>query len=109
MKKAMERIEAEIAAGTFDYAKAFPGSKRIRSLSATAVTVAPRAAALPRHSSLPRFDEFSRQWFVEHSLEWRHTHKLAVESIFKTHLMPAFGELHLGQIRRPPAFSSGRV
>lgn len=99
MEKALERIEAEIAAGTFDYAKTFPGSKR-------AANVAPRPpVGLPPppmivRSNLPRFDAFAEQWFAERGIEWRHSHKLAVESIFKVHLMPTFATLQLDEIDR---------
>ncbi|UGB47518.1 site-specific integrase [Frateuria edaphi] len=99
MEKVLARIEAEISSGTFDYARTFPGSKKAQEFA----DAAPSAKhAVPRRQigHLPKFREFSEQWFAEHSLEWRHTHKLAVESIFKTHLMPAFGELHLDQIDR---------
>ena len=99
MEKALERIEAEIAAGTFDYAKTFPGSKRAADATANRPASMPSAPkGLP--GALPRFDAFAEQWFAERSIEWRHSHKLAVESIFKIHLMPAFAALHLDEIDR---------
>ncbi|MBU6249065.1 MAG: site-specific integrase [Xanthomonadaceae bacterium] len=100
MEKAMAKIDADIAAGTFDYAKTFPASKRLRGVRERMQMVPEPMEPAPRRADLPKFREFSDQWFAEHSLEWRYTHKVAVESIFKTHLLPAFGDLYLDQIDR---------
>jgi integrase len=99
MEKALERIEAEIAAGTFDYAKTFPGSKRASNFAPKHHAV-PAPAPETRQSDLPRFDAFAAQWLAERSIEWRYSHKTTVESIFKIHLLPAFGSLHLDDIDR---------
>lgn len=99
MEKVLVRIEAEIAAGTFDYAKTFPGSKKAMEFSA-AVSTSRAASPIRRIGSLPVFRVFADQWLAEHCVEWRHSHKLAVESIFKTHLMPAFATMHLNDIDR---------
>lgn len=101
MEKLLERIEAEIEAGTFEYARTFPGSKKARQFMKLGM-LAPAASPVSHRkvADLPKFREFSDQWFAEHSLEWRYTHKVAVESIFKTHLMAAFGDLYLDQIDR---------
>ncbi|MHB8309896.1 MAG: Arm DNA-binding domain-containing protein, partial [Metallibacterium sp.] len=99
MEKALERIEADIAAGTFDYGTTFPGSKRAQAFD-KARGPAISATNRIRRSDLPRFGDFSRQWALERSVEWRHSYAIAVESILKIHLLPAFEDLSLDQIDR---------
>jgi len=99
MEKALARIETEIANGSFEYAQAFPGSKS--ALQFGPVVLPTHAVARhPSGSTLPNFRNFAVQWKAEHSIEWRHSYKLAVESIFKTHLLPAFGSLRLDEVDR---------
>ncbi|MCK9367908.1 MAG: site-specific integrase [Metallibacterium scheffleri] len=99
MEKALARIEADIAAGTFDYGTTFPGSKRAQDFD-KARSPASSATTRIRRSDLPRFGDFSRQWAMERSVEWRHSYADAVESILKIHLLPAFEGLSLDQIDR---------
>ena len=99
MEKALARIEADIAAGTFDYGTTFPGSKRAQDFDRTRGS-AGSATKRIRRSDLPRFDDFSRQWAMERSIEWRRSYAIAVESILKIHLLPAFEDLSLDQIDR---------
>ena len=99
MEKALARIEADIAAGTFDYGTTFPGSKRAQDFDRTRGP-ASSATNRIRRSDLPRFGDFSRQWAMERTIEWRHSYAVAVESILKIHLLPAFEDLSLDQIDR---------
>ncbi|MHB8385899.1 tyrosine-type recombinase/integrase [Metallibacterium sp.] len=99
MEKALARIEADIAAGTFDYGTTFPGSKRAQDFD-RARGPASSATTRIRRSDLPRFGDFSRQWAMERSVEWRHSYAEAVASILKIHLLPAFEDLSLDQIDR---------
>jgi len=99
MEKALARVEHEIANGSFEYAKAFPGSKNAMQFG----PVIPHANAGARRqgtSTFPNFGVFAEQWKAEHGIEWRHSYRLAVDSIFKTHLLPAFGALHVNEIDR---------
>ena len=99
MEKALARIERDIANGSFDYAQAFPGSKNAQQFAK--VIMPAHAAIRPRKSgTLPLFEEFAKQWKAEHGIEWRHSYRVAVDSIFSTHLLPAFGPSRIDEVDR---------
>lgn len=105
MEKALARVETEIAEGSFDYGRAFPGSKMAARFAkqkagaaAPALAVADDLAAA--ESSLPLFSAFSDTWKLEKQVEWRLGYRESVNSILATHLCPAFGTLHLDGIDR---------
>ncbi|HEX7325826.1 MAG TPA: DUF3596 domain-containing protein [Rhodanobacteraceae bacterium] len=106
MERVLARIDTEIAAGTFDYARTFPGSKRaaqftrptkLSMATAQAMDVAGTPAADP---NVPRFADFAHVWMVEKQIEWRAGHRESMESVLKTHLLPQFGDTSLGAITR---------
>lgn len=106
MDKALAKIEAEIADGSFDYGRAFPGSKMVarfakRKAGAAAPELAVSAELDEPASTLPLFSTFSETWKLEKQVEWRIGYCDAVDSILVTHLLPAFGESHLDEIDRP--------
>lgn len=105
MEKGRAKIEAQIADGSFDYSRAFPGSKMAarfanQRVGAQAPTLAVSEALAAAESSLPLFSAFSNEWKLEKQVEWRIGYREAVDSILTTHLLPAFGALHLDQIDR---------
>ena len=113
MERALVKIDTDIADGVFDYSRAFPGSKKAARFaqpktgaSASALAI---AESLATTSSLPLFADFSRTWKLEKQVEWRIGYREAVDSILTTHLLPAFGAMHVDQIDRPAVlrFRSG--
>jgi len=109
LQKALTNIEEQIAAGTFDYAKTFPGSKfkgRLTAPLASADTstdpVPPLAAASrpPLAARTPTFAEYTKQWMAEHQVEWRRSHIKILNSTLKGHLVPRFGETQVGCITK---------
>jgi integrase len=105
MEKALAKIESEIGEGSFDYSRAFPGSKMVaRFAKRKAVTAGPELAVAAElgkpESTLPLFAAFSETWKLEKQVEWRIGYREGVDSILTTHLLPAFGKLHLDEIDR---------
>lgn len=114
MEKTMERIEAAIRDGSFDYAAFFPESPRAKRFGTRARVTAPVPSARPvtsgfeylsGHSataqrSLPSFAEFARIHFREQGVGWRVNTWEWMTSLLETHLLPAFGNRPLGSIRR---------
>ena len=114
LEKLLERIETEIKFGTFDYAKFFPGSKMVARLAgknvlvampgSVAAPLAPTATAspvmTPSHTTLPTFKEFADTWVTENQIGWRRSHRRTVDDILRAHLLPAFGEMGVGQITK---------
>src|SRR6185295_4485881 len=79
LQKALDRIETEIALGSFDYAKTFgktlpteakDGQPEIGADSADAV-----ASQKPRTASTPLFRDFADTWFTENEVQWRRSYR----------------------------------
>lgn len=93
-KQILERIEAEITLGTFDYSQYFPKSKR--------------AAQFAEHdklldhlkSEVPTLAEFYEVWFSESEVAWRRSHKDTVALTFRKYLIPQFGESPMDKITK---------
>lgn len=105
MEKALQAIEAEIKAGTFDYAVSFPNSKRFKRRVEAAESppqpVAPVAAvAAASVASTPTFRDFVTTWLAEHQIEWRRSHIKVLNSTLDGHLLPAFGDKPVGTISK---------
>ena len=113
LQKMLDKIEQEIKAGTFDYARYFPTSKllarfnsALRPEPTTVVlgnTGAPPVAQQVIAASLaelPTFAEFSATWVGENEVAWRRSNRRTVGDILNRHLLPAFGEKVVGQITK---------
>lgn len=101
LQKLLDRIEESIAAGTFDYARFFPGSKKAAQFIATPpVLPQPQygvlAASQANSSAVPAkthpiFKEFAEVWVGECAVAWRRTQRRTIDDILKAHLLPNFG------------------
>jgi len=78
------QIEGEISAGTLDYAKRFPQSKKARTIFAPPPP--PPAPAAP-----PTFGVFAREWLELKRAFTSNAHHLDRTSLLETHLLPFFG------------------
>ncbi|MEC9363332.1 MAG: DUF3596 domain-containing protein [Pseudomonadota bacterium] len=109
MEAVLKKIESEIALGTFDYARYFPGSRlaarfaRPRDVQPSADMALPSAtaASFAAATTAPLFHVFVGQWKAEKQVEWRQSYRDAVESMLSAHLIPAFGDHPLNRIDRP--------
>jgi integrase len=106
LEKALAKIEADIAAGTFDYEAAFPGSKRSGSAPA-GTTTSVAGSTGPAQSSAdsvgagtPLFKDACEQWMRERKVEWRRSHLQIQQATIDKHLLPAFGEKRVGAITK---------
>ena len=98
----LNRIQKEIAQGTFDYASTFPGSPRAslgKAIADTALAVSHQPASVDR-TNVPLLGEFSVTWRAEMAPQWRRQHRNSVDVIFDTHLIPAFGMRSLAEITK---------
>lgn len=110
LQKVLDRIEAEIAAGTFDYERIFgrpapaasTASKELlppvpaSELVPAAAPAAPAAAA----SATPRFADFAEQWFAEASVAWRRSYVVTQRGVLDRYLLPHFGDRAVGSITK---------
>ena len=94
----LERIEAEITLGTFDYASYFPGSSNAEKFRE-------KQAAKGEALETPLFSEFSQTWFDEMRVQWRKTHIDTVRLTLDKYLLPHFGEQQVGRIKKADILS----
>lgn len=112
MEKVLERIEAEMKAGTFEYEKFFPNSKalhRVREAAeSTPVEIKPQAEPLSHQShegrkeepTGPTFSDFADQWVQERSIEWRRSHIRSLLSTLDGRIKPYFGNKVVSSITK---------
>jgi integrase len=107
----LERVEAEITVGTFDYGRYFPNSKLVVHFAGNTVTTSTparsAAAALPggpRDISpaiqTPLFRDFAKEWYAQHEIEWRRSYRPTVQGALDQHLVPRFGDMDVGRIMK---------
>lgn len=94
LEKLLQKMEAEITLGTFDYAAYFPKSRRAKEF--TAIEEQYERAK----SKCPSFSEFAKAWFAEKQIEWRLSYRRKVRTTLKNYLLPYFGEQPVDQIQR---------
>ena len=108
LEKILDKIESEIAGGTFVYANYFPNSKSLKRLdrtsSAIAAVVVPNVAvtevATEPVAMGTLFKDFANQWVDEHSIEWRRSHIKSLLSTLNGRLIPHFGTKEVGSITK---------
>jgi len=86
LQRVLDKMEAEMTLGTFDYASYFPNSPRVQQFEHQ------QSRIHTRLSNAPTFKEFAALWYDEMSIQWRKTHKLGVQDILDQYLLEWFGE-----------------
>ncbi|MGF1719073.1 site-specific integrase [Vibrio kyushuensis] len=95
----LQRIDAEITLGSFDYSKYFPSSKlkdrfdkiNDRERASTEYFDSPKS---------PRFNEFVTIWLGEMKIEWSKGHYLDVVGVIDKYLLPTFGQKKISSINK---------
>jgi len=114
VQKVLERIEAEIATGTFDYPRFFPGSKNAEKFEVTAPPFSPTqvnqavANALGQGNKqgnagvagTPLVRDFAETWYSEKVVEWRRSHKKTIRSDLDSRIIPHWGDWEVGRITK---------
>nr|WP_312276042.1 DUF3596 domain-containing protein [Moraxella sp. CTOTU46711] len=94
LEKVIQKMEAEITLGIFDYKSYFPKSNKADELMA----LKERADTIL--SDTPLFGDFAKLWFDEKKLEWRPSYQIKVRIILEKYLMKHFGHRALTAINR---------
>lgn len=94
LAKILERNEAEILLGIFDYAKYFPKSKQLKVIESI------RNQQLVVETKTPTFETFYQIWFAEKEIEWRPSYKEKVNIVMNKYLKPNFGHVALLNINK---------
>ncbi len=98
----LNRIEKEIAQGSFDYALTFPSSPRAQQFATSA---AAPSLVHGTTANAPLFRVFAEQWNTEMSPQWRRSHRSAVRDVLDRNLLPVFGNRSLAAITKADVLS----
>jgi len=105
MERMMQKIEMEIATGTFVYGRYFPSSNRVALFDGAVFEIetatridAPRSQArtgmqepaVATSGIVPLFPDFANQWYAEKEVAWKHSQQQKVIDILNKHLIPRF-------------------
>jgi integrase len=115
VQKVLDRIEAEIASGTFDYRRFFPGSKNAEKFDEAAPQLAVSqvtqtvAGAIAQGlgqvnagvAGTPLFRDFAETWYAEKEVEWRRSHKINIRADLDGRIIPRWGDWEVGRITKP--------
>lgn len=94
LEKILERIEAEILLGIFDYAKYFPKSKQLKEIQSI------KNQQLIVEAKTPTFETFYEIWLLEKEVEWRPSYKEKINIVMAKYLKPVFGHVVLIKINK---------
>ena len=90
----LERIEAEIVLGVFDYAKYFPNSKMIAKFRKQELSIKVKQA------DSPLFSVFAETWFSENEIAWKPSYRTTLRNSLNKHILPVFGDAPVSQISK---------
>ena len=94
LTKLLQKIDAEITLGTFDYCLYFPDSPRVSRFRNH------DRRLTEQQSSSPRFDRFAESWLDENQIRWRPSYFSTISGTVDKYLVPRFGGQHLEHIVR---------
>ena len=116
LEKLLQKIEADISAGTFNYRLYFPTSRAAAKFDQAPMQLAVKSLAtvladgeVPNRSlantalftvPTPLLRDFAETWFSEKEVEWRRSHKKRIREDLNKLLIPKFGDLAVGQITK---------
>ena len=92
--KIIRQMDAEMELGTFDYAKYFPNSGRVKQFR----DYDRRLYEL--NNRTPKFEQFATGWLDENEVRWRPSYLSTVTGTVHKYLIPRFGDHFLDQITR---------
>lgn len=92
LQQLLDKIEAEITLGIFEYGKYFPESPKAEQFKT-------RTSQVMRGNT-PLFKDFSENWFDEMRIQWRKTHIEGTRTALDKYLLPWFGEKEVGCITK---------
>ena len=94
LEKAIERMEAEMLLGVFDYAKYFPKSARLAEIKAAENQI--NAVS----SKAPVFSKYCEIWVADKEIEWRSSYAEKIRIVIRKYLTPYFGTIPVINIKK---------
>ncbi len=90
----LQRIEAEITLGAFEYGKYFPNSAMVKKIAEI------ETKQKPGYTKTPLFKDFAKEWFSEMEPTWRVSTAESYLRYVDKRLIPHFGEMEVSQITK---------
>lgn len=103
LQKALDKIETDIALGTFDYQKTFGKplpQKDVPEIGVNADLSASALAAQAAVAPTPNFREFANQWYSETEITWRRSYKITQRGALDKYILPYFGDKQAGMVTK---------
>lgn len=109
LQKLIDKIEADISSGTFNYRQQFPASRNAAKFERRPMDNAienlgnaleGNGSAVIAKAQTPLFRDFAGIWRSEKEVEWRRSYKTQVLDVLNKNLIPHFGEIAVGQIAK---------
>lgn len=103
LQKALDKIETDIALGTFDYQKTFGKplpQKDAPEVGVNADLSASTLAAQAAMTPTPNFREFANQWYSETEITWRRSYKITQRGALDKYILPYFGDKQAGMVTK---------
>lgn len=94
LSKIVERMEAELTLGTFDYEQYFPKSPRLSDMLEI------KGRNTLARSKSPLFSEFCETWYREQVIEWRPSYREKVRVVMDKYLIQYFGHKIVDTIKK---------
>ncbi len=95
LQKVMDKIEAEITLGQFNYAAYFPNSSMVQKFDKLETQ-----KRILRGDAKPTFKAFSAEWFDEMQVGWRRSHQQSVRQLLDGRMMDWFGDKEVNRITK---------
>ena len=99
LQKALDRIETEIALGSFDYVKTF-GKPLPTDGADTDLIQSTGLAPNARPNGTPLFSTFAAQWLQEIEVTWRRSYQVTQRGTLDKYILPYFGDREIGKITK---------
>lgn len=100
LEQILKRIESEIMLDQFDYGQYFPTSKKVEKFQTLQQKKAECLVNESQDTTEVNFSEFAQLWLSEKKIEWRESNYVTVEGVLEQHLIPAFGNKKLSDIKK---------
>lgn len=94
LAKVMEKMEAEITLGIFDYKAYFPKSDKAEEMA----KLSDRVEVCT--SRKPTFAQFTQTWYDEKKIEWRPSYQEKIKIVIDNYLVPYFGTKAIHAIKK---------
>lgn len=100
LQRVLDRIEAEITNGTFDYLKTFGKSQSTCNAEDIAQPFPTEVTSVVSIPTSPLFADFANQWYAETEISWRRSYRVTQRGALNKYLIPFLGKKEVGQITK---------